>query len=244
MTQISEPTVEYGIYVPPEVRKDKNLSWGERVVLVIIHMLDNEGNCYASNEYIAKLADTSPGTVAGYITKLKKLGWIEDIGDKLKRRLTTRLRAKVTFSRGEELLNDGLAAPNSTVRSSSPDISNLNSVEKKKKKSEEPLPPPLLIFKTHFPKQKLNPYQEKVILDKVDNEGLWKDTCELWALKGYKSRNIVGMIETYERGKEGTLIPSRPAPPSKPVQAVSNDGCPFCTATPPMPCPRHKEVRV
>lgn len=112
------------------------------------------------------------------------------------------------------------------------------------KKEEPPLPPPLFIFKTHFPKQKLNAFQKQVILDKVDNEGLWRDTCELWALKGYKSRNVVGMLETYERGKEGTLTPPRPTPPTKPSQAVSNDGCPFCTAVPPMPCPKHKEVRV
>ena len=98
--------------------------------------------------------------------------------------------------------------------------------------------PPFKTFYEFFPGQKLNSYQIKLIQQITDLKR-WEDTCKVWAGKAYRASNIVGLLETYERVIKGGTLTGR-LPVQVPLTLkVIEDGCPFCTASPPQPCPRH-----
>ena len=65
-----------GIWFPAEVWLDDRLTALDKIILMEIDSLDNEDNCYASNEHLAKFCQCSQSKVSGAISKLKKLGYI------------------------------------------------------------------------------------------------------------------------------------------------------------------------
>ena len=65
-----------GIWFPAEVWLDERLTALEKMILMEIDSLDNEDNCYASNEHLAKFCQCSQSKVSGAISKLKKLGYV------------------------------------------------------------------------------------------------------------------------------------------------------------------------
>lgn len=65
-----------GIWFPAEVWLDERLTALEKMILMEIDSLDNEDNCYASNEHLAKFCQCSQSKVSSAISKLKKLGYI------------------------------------------------------------------------------------------------------------------------------------------------------------------------
>lgn len=65
-----------GIWFPAEVWLDERLTALEKMILMEIDSLDNEDDCYASNEHLAKFCQCSQSKVSGAISKLKKLGYV------------------------------------------------------------------------------------------------------------------------------------------------------------------------
>ena len=65
-----------GIWFPAEVWLDERLTALEKMILMEIDSLDNEDNCYASNEHLAKFCQCSQSKVSNSISKLKKLGYV------------------------------------------------------------------------------------------------------------------------------------------------------------------------
>ena len=65
-----------GIWFPAEVWLDERLTALEKMILMEIDSLDNEDNCYASNEHLAKFCQCSQSKVSSAISKLKKLGYV------------------------------------------------------------------------------------------------------------------------------------------------------------------------
>jgi hypothetical protein len=71
-----------GIFIPKEILEMSNLSLFEMMLLSWIDALycPDHCGCYASNDFLGKnINDTKENTVAKAITKLRKLGLIEDV---------------------------------------------------------------------------------------------------------------------------------------------------------------------
>ena len=80
-----------GIWIPREIWLNEELGALDKVILAEITSLDrNEEHCYAGNDYLAKFCQCSENKVSKSISKLKKLGYIKQIGfDGRKRTLTS-----------------------------------------------------------------------------------------------------------------------------------------------------------
>lgn len=68
-----------GVWIPREVWLNKELSWREKCLLAEIDSLDTpEEGCIASNQYLATMFNTTPGTIAVDLCRLRKIGLIEE----------------------------------------------------------------------------------------------------------------------------------------------------------------------
>jgi hypothetical protein len=70
-----------GIWIPKRLWITEELSWMQKCLLAEIHSLDDEDSgegCYASNEYLARLFQSTPESIRVMISKLRKAGWIGD----------------------------------------------------------------------------------------------------------------------------------------------------------------------
>lgn len=78
-----------GVWLPGEVAFNKNLNMTDMFIWWIINSLDSTKNhCWASNNYIAEIIGVKPLAVSTSIAKLKKQGYIEQVGfDGRKRKL-------------------------------------------------------------------------------------------------------------------------------------------------------------
>lgn len=71
-------TPNYFAIIPANVRYDKNLKANEKLLYgEITSLTHSTGKCFASNDYFAKLYDTSKETVSRWISDLAKLGYIK-----------------------------------------------------------------------------------------------------------------------------------------------------------------------
>lgn len=68
-----------GIWIPKEIYLSKELNWTDKILLIEIDSLDTEEHCFAGNEYFAKFLGINERRVRASISKLKKLGYIEQI---------------------------------------------------------------------------------------------------------------------------------------------------------------------
>lgn len=76
MSEIKEQPNYYSILIAP-VRYDKRLSANEKILFSEITALCNTcGECWATNDYFAKLYDVTYQTVSGWVSNLKKHGYI------------------------------------------------------------------------------------------------------------------------------------------------------------------------
>lgn len=71
-----------GIWIPRWLYQSKEFTWVEKILILEIGSLDKGDGCYASNQYLAEFLDSSPGHIANTISKLRKLGHVEDIESK------------------------------------------------------------------------------------------------------------------------------------------------------------------
>jgi uncharacterized phage protein (TIGR02220 family) len=66
-----------GVWIPKEIFLNETLSWAEKILLIEIDSLDQNGKgCFASNEYLAKFVQVSEGSMANMIVKLMNKGYI------------------------------------------------------------------------------------------------------------------------------------------------------------------------
>ena len=68
-----------GVWIPKNIYLNQELSWSEKILLVEIESLDNENGCFASNDYFADFLGVTKTTISTSISKLKKLGFIEQV---------------------------------------------------------------------------------------------------------------------------------------------------------------------
>ena len=68
-----------GIWIPREIYLNQDLSWTDKILVIEINSLDNERGCFASNDYFAEFLGVTKTTISTSISKLKKLGFIEQI---------------------------------------------------------------------------------------------------------------------------------------------------------------------
>lgn len=66
-----------GIWICKEIWLDKRLSALDKFILAEVDSLDGENGCFASNEYIAEFCQCSATKVSLSISKLIKLGYLE-----------------------------------------------------------------------------------------------------------------------------------------------------------------------
>ena len=76
-----------GVWIPKDVYLNKQLSWLEKILLVEIESLDNQNGCFASNDYFADFLDVTKTTISSAISKLKKLGFVEQVSFDGRRRV-------------------------------------------------------------------------------------------------------------------------------------------------------------
>lgn len=83
-----------GIWIPRMVYLHPGLNWYAKILFLEIHSFTENGKeCFMSNEYISDFLGISKRQVTRYITDLKDLGWIEEVGfDGRKRFLRSRLQ--------------------------------------------------------------------------------------------------------------------------------------------------------
>jgi DNA-binding transcriptional regulator GbsR (MarR family) len=68
-----------GIWIPRDIYLNRDLSWTDKILLIEIESLDNERGCFASNDYFAKFLGVTNTTISQSISKLKKLGFVEQV---------------------------------------------------------------------------------------------------------------------------------------------------------------------
>tara|TARA_R110000823_G_scaffold4464_8_gene17319 strand:+ start:1352 stop:2497 length:1146 start_codon:yes stop_codon:yes gene_type:complete len=77
--QTNENRKFLGIWIPKEIYLNNNLSWTDKILVIEILSLDNERGCFASNDYFAEFLGVTKTTISTSISKLKELGFIEQI---------------------------------------------------------------------------------------------------------------------------------------------------------------------
>lgn len=70
-----------GVWIPKDIWMDENLTWMEKCLWAEIHFLEEDdiGGCYASNEYLAKIFNSSKSAMANMISKLRNLGYLVNV---------------------------------------------------------------------------------------------------------------------------------------------------------------------
>ena len=74
------PTNFKGIWIPKEIFSLIDINEFEKMLLSEISGLANNGICFASNEYFAKLFGKDERTISRAISKLKNRGYVSEIG--------------------------------------------------------------------------------------------------------------------------------------------------------------------
>lgn len=79
-----------GVWIPKEIYLNNDLNWTEKILFVEISSLDNQQGCFARNKHFAEFLGKSESYISKCISKLKKLGFIqEESFDGRKRKLTS-----------------------------------------------------------------------------------------------------------------------------------------------------------
>lgn len=102
-----------GIWVPAEIWLDKNLTLLEKAIFVEIDSLSKKPDgCYAGNKHFADMFDCSERKVSAAISKLMKIGYVEQVGFDGRTRF---LRSCMRISFGADT-----SVPNDTEHSTQP----------------------------------------------------------------------------------------------------------------------------
>tara|TARA_R100000734_G_scaffold19138_1_gene18431 strand:+ start:1485 stop:2588 length:1104 start_codon:yes stop_codon:yes gene_type:complete len=125
-----------GVWIPKDVYLNKDLSWSEKILLVEIESLDNQDGCFASNDYFADFLDVTKTTISTAISKLKKLGYVEQVSFDGRRRVLKICESAYkktemqTTEKPETSINENLKHNNTDIKPSK----NQNKIQKINKK--------------------------------------------------------------------------------------------------------------
>lgn len=93
-----------GIWIPKELWIDQRLSYLEKALMAEIDSLDcGEEHCFAANDYFEKMFNAKTRTISQAITKLKRLGFIQQVGfDGRTRKLKSNLKTVYVIFYGSD----------------------------------------------------------------------------------------------------------------------------------------------
>lgn len=104
MTESNE--VFKGVWIPAEVWEDENLTWQQKMLWAIVSSLGRASlPCFASNDWLAQRLQSTPGSVAAQLSKLRELGYIKDVKFDGRRR---EILAVVPDNKSNAAFNPGL----------------------------------------------------------------------------------------------------------------------------------------
>lgn len=66
-----------GVWIPKEIWLDRNLSGTEKMLFAAIDSLAENGECFATNEHLARFLGLSRRTISKLISSLKDKGYVE-----------------------------------------------------------------------------------------------------------------------------------------------------------------------
>lgn len=70
-----------GIWIPKIIYLNSEVNWYAKILFLEIHSFTENGKaCYMSNKYIASFLNISERQVSRYVSELKAVGWIEEVG--------------------------------------------------------------------------------------------------------------------------------------------------------------------
>ena len=69
-----------GVFIPADIYLRDDVSWKEKILWCDIQGLSKDGYCSASNEWFAEKFKTTPEKISAMVSKLKKLGLVEQVG--------------------------------------------------------------------------------------------------------------------------------------------------------------------
>ena len=202
--------------IPLELFRDPDLSLREGLFISFLHALSvKEGYCWASNKYLAEAMRVSEQHIINMLTKLKKEGWVWDIGvPGAQRRLVTRLKSTLKPTPKNRLdSTEKSVRPHRKIGS---DIYSENDLRKEEETA-------LTIFRKIYPDFLPSAYQQDLLEQQATDLVKWKSTVEFWASNGYQPRSIGKMIDKYLKDLE---VAKQPAA----ARVIINDfdRCPSC----------------
>jgi hypothetical protein len=218
-----------GLYIPFSLFEDDRVSYHDKLLVVIIDMLDNDDqrHCFASNAFLAAKLRSTEASVANGITRLKKVGWVSVTQHLDERRITTLLKIEKPPSQNRE---------DPVLKIEKPLISGRELVDEISSEREEDA---LSIFRTTFPDFNPNVFQIDQIETLVTDLPRWKKTVKFWVGNGYQARHVDRLIDCYNNGN--ALPKENDGKPTDRVVIDDISSCPICDNG--MQCPHHsKEV--
>jgi DNA-binding MarR family transcriptional regulator len=248
-----------GLFIPLDLFKDKRLTTTEKLLIVLVDMLDNGSrHCYASNHYLGELLGVTEQHVINSLTKLRRLGWVSDLpGGEDKRRITTLLgdtRGQLRrVAEREDVPTDksvGQSLEQSAVQPLEPVMAPpINRfLDYKDECLEIKEESALSIFKTFFPDVSPNLFQQDQLTTYVTDLSKWKTTVVFWKTNGYQGRHVGRLIDCYTNGnalpKANGNGNGRQQVTGMVVQddlAQYPNRCPICGNTGQETCPYHKQ---
>lgn len=182
-----------GVWIPKEIWLDERLTALEKIILIEIDSLDNEDkHCFASNGYLAEFCQCSEVKVSNAISKLIKLGYIEQVSFDGRIRV---LKSRVTKSEGQTYKNYEADSQKVEANNKENIIDNkINDIRKRQK----PFTPPSLQEIEDFCKERNNKVDAKRVYDYYNSAG-WKDSRGN-PIKSWKQK-IIAVWEKPEQQK-------------------------------------------
>ena len=168
-----------GIWIPREIYLNHDLSWTDKILVIEINSLDNERGCFASNDYFAEFLGVTKTTISTSISKLKKLGFIEQISFDGRTRIL-----KAAFNNSEKQHTrklKGSVQENLKHNNTDNNTSN-NSLEKEKKYIKKDLE---VLSDNPKLKNQVNTIISNAVciqVDELKNESSWVEHCSRYLL--------------------------------------------------------------
>jgi hypothetical protein len=170
-----------GIWIPKELWTDHRLTYFEKMMVAEIDSLDGADHCYADNEHFQVMFNAKERTVSQAITKLKRIGLVEQIKfDGRTRTLKSNLKTYYTLFYGSESQkeNDKHYFTGQTSRNPLPD--SIGTFIEQEIPSE--IPEEKKVYKEKLPRSARQPAAAPIILNKETRkfEGISEEDLKGW----------------------------------------------------------------
>jgi len=168
-----------GIWIPKEIYLNKDLSWTDKILVIEINSLDNERGCFASNDYFAEFLGVTKTTISTSISKLKKLGFIEQISFDGRTRI---LKAAFNNSEEQHIRKLKGSVQKNLKHNNTDNKTSNNSLEKEKKYIKKDLE---VLSDNPKLKNEVNTIIGNAVciqVDELKNESSWIEHCSRYLL--------------------------------------------------------------